>query len=176
MIFQQKETELAERLDCTGSTIMMKKGVKNYFKVPVVNSSDHDIILKKNMIMGRIEPIRSLAPLEVKLHQHSAKVSSIKTQVTEEQQKSDGNSSLMDTFTVERHQKIVSKIDTSGLTSEQREMVRTVIREEWKLFSERDDNVGENRTYPMEINLKDSNPVQLNYDSVPRNIFNKLKL
>ena len=114
------------------------------------------------MIMGRIEPIRSLVPLEVKLHQHSAKVSSIKTQVTEEQQKSDGSSSLMDTFTVERHQKIVSKTDTSGLTSEQREMVRTVIREEWKLFSERDDNVGENRTYQMEINLKDSNPVQLN--------------
>ena len=109
---------------------MMKKGVKNYFKVPVGNSSDHDIILKKNMIMGRIEPIKSLVPLEVKLHQHSAKVSSVKTQVTEEQHKSDGNSSLMDTFTVERHQKIVSKFDTSGLTSEQREMVRTVIREE----------------------------------------------
>ena len=78
------------------------------------------------MIMGRIEPIRSSVPLEVKLHQHSV------TEVTEEQQKSDGSSSLMDTFTVERHQKIVSKIDTSGLTSEQREMVRTVIREEWK--------------------------------------------
>ena len=43
MIFQQDETELAEGLDCTDSLIMMKKGVNNYFKVPVVNSSDHDI-------------------------------------------------------------------------------------------------------------------------------------
>ena len=56
----------------------MKKNVKNYFKVPVVNSSDHNIILKKNMIMGRVEPIKFLALLEVKLHQYSAKVSSIK--------------------------------------------------------------------------------------------------
>ena len=74
MIFQQEETELAEGLDCTDSIIMMKKGANNYFKVPVVNSSDHDIILKKTMIMGRLEPIQSLAPLEVELHQHSAKV------------------------------------------------------------------------------------------------------
>ena len=57
---------------------MMKKGVENYFKDPVVNSSDYDIILKNNMIMGRVEPIKSLVPLEVKLHNHSAQVSLIK--------------------------------------------------------------------------------------------------
>ena len=55
-------------------------------------------------------------------------------------------------------------------------MVRNVIREEWEVFSERDDDVGENKTYPMEINLKDSNPVQLNYNSVPRNLYNELKM
>ena len=54
--------------------------------------------------------------------------------------------------TVERQQKILSKIDLSGLTSKQREMVRNVIREEWEVFSLRDDDMGENRTYPMEIN------------------------
>ena len=117
------------------------------------------------------------------MHQHSAKVSSIKAnledteevQVMEEQQKSDGNSSLMNIPTVERQQKI-SKIDLSGLTSKQREMVRNVIREEWEVFSERDYDVGENKTYPMEINLKDSNPVQLNYKSVPQNLYNELKM
>ena len=54
------------------------------------------------MIMERVESIRSLVDLEVELHQHSAKVLSIKAtwedteekQVTEEQQKSDGNNSL----------------------------------------------------------------------------------
>ena len=68
------ETELAEGLDCRDSIIMIKEGVENYFKVPVVNSFDQNIILKKNMITGRVEPIKSLVPLEVKLHQHSAKV------------------------------------------------------------------------------------------------------
>ena len=55
-------------------------------------------------------------------------------------------------------------------------MVRNVIKEEWEVFQERDDNVGVNRTYPMEINLKDSNPVQLNYNSVPWNLYNELKM
>ena len=67
--------------------------------------------------------------------------------------------------TVERQQKILSKIDLLRLTSKKWKTVRNVIREEWEVFSERDDNLGENRTYPMEINLKDSNPVQLNYNS-----------
>ena len=57
---------------------MMTKGVKNYFKVPVVNSSDDGIILKMNIVMGTVEPIKSLVPLEVQLHQHSTNVSSIK--------------------------------------------------------------------------------------------------
>ena len=118
MIFQQEETELAEELDCTDSIIMMKKRVNNYFKVSFLNSSDHDIILKKNIIMERVETIKTLVPLEVKLHQHSAKVSSIKAtwedteevQVTEEQQKSDGNISRMNVP-----------------TSKQQEMARNVI-------------------------------------------------
>ena len=161
MIFQQEETEFAEGLESTDSVITMKKGVNNYFTVPIVNSSAYDTILKKNMFMGRVEPVKSLLPLEVKLHQHSAKVSSIKAiwedteeiQVTEERQKSDGNSSPMNIPTVDRQQKILSKIDLSGLTSKQREMVRNLIREEWKVFSEKDIDVGGKRTYPMEINL-----------------------
>ena len=68
-------------------------------------------------------------------------------------------------------QKILSIIDLSDssfidLSSKQREMMRNVIREEWEVFSERDDDVEENKTYPMEINLKDNKPVQLNYNSV----------
>ena len=87
--------------------------------------------------MGMVEPINSLVPLEVKLHWYSAKVSSIKAnwqgteevQVTKEKQKSYGNSSLMSITTVERQIKISSKIDLSGLTSKQREIVRNVFRD-----------------------------------------------
>ena len=81
----------------------------------------------------------------------------------------------MNIHTVQRQQKTLSKIDLLGLTSKQREMVRKVIRKEWEIFPERYDDVGENRTYPMKTNFKDRNPVQLNYYSVPRNLYNELK-
>ena len=58
--------------------------------------------------------------------------------------------------TVERQQKILSKTDLSGPTSEQREIVRNVIREKWEVSSEREYDVGENRPYLMEINLQPS--------------------
>ena len=58
--------------------------------------------------------------------------------------------------TVERQQKILSKTDLSGPTSEQREIVRNVIREKWEVSSEREYDAGENRTYLMEINLQPS--------------------
>ena len=45
-----------------------------------------------------------------------------------------------------------------------------------EIFSERNDDVGENSTYPMEISLKNSNPVQLNSNSVPRNLGNELTM
>ena len=44
------------------------------------------------------------------------------------------------------------------------------------IFREGDDDVRENRTYPMKINLKDNNPVQLNYSSAPQNLYNELKM
>ena len=73
--------------------------------------------------------------------------------------------------TVERKQKILQKTDLLGLTSKQWEMMRNVISEDQEVFSERErnDDVAENKTYPMEISFKYSNPVQLNYNSVPRN-------
>ena len=39
MIFQQEEVELPEVLECIDSVIMLKPGAKNYFQIPVSNSS-----------------------------------------------------------------------------------------------------------------------------------------
>ena len=55
-------------------------------------------------------------------------------------------------------------------------MVRNVIREEWELFPESDDDAEGNRSYSMEINLKDSKPVQLNCNAVLQNLYNELKM
>ena len=47
MIFEQGEVELPEGLKCTDSVILLRAGAKYYFQIPVSNSSNQDIVLKK---------------------------------------------------------------------------------------------------------------------------------
>ena len=44
------------------------------------------------------------------------------------------------------------------------------------MFSVDDDDIGDIRSHPMKINLKDDHPVQLNYTSVPKHLYNELKM
>ena len=43
MIFQSKCVELPEGIQCADSVIMLKPGIKNNFKVFVINDSNHNI-------------------------------------------------------------------------------------------------------------------------------------
>ena len=51
----------------------------NDFRIPVSNSSNRDIVLKKNTIVGRTEYINSIIPLPVKFNSNNIIVSSIHT-------------------------------------------------------------------------------------------------
>ena len=50
-----------------------------------------------------------------------------------------------------------------------------VLMEESEVFSEDPDDIGDVRSHPMKISLKDETPVQLNYNSVPRHLYKELK-
>ena len=195
-IFQQGEVELPEGLECTDSVIMLKPGAKNYFQIPVSNSSNHDIVLKKNTIIGRAEYINSIIPLGVRFNPTNISVSSIQTNkenkcnsVKDSSEKESQpehqhqptivrkeKTEAVPKATTEHQQKILANVDLAGLTSKQKEMVRQVIKEECDVFSGDDDDIGDIRSHPMRINLKDDHPVQLNYNSVPRHLYNELKM
>ena len=55
MMFQQLEVELPEGISAVESVVTIKKGINNYFQVPVVNQSKHDIVLSKNTNVGVIQ-------------------------------------------------------------------------------------------------------------------------
>ena len=52
---------------------------QNYFQISVSNSSNHDIVLKKNTIIGRAEYIKSITPLAVQFNPNNISVSLIHT-------------------------------------------------------------------------------------------------
>ena len=55
-------------------------------------------------------------------------------------------------------------------------MVLQVTKEECDVSPGENDDIGDIRSHPMKINLKDLHPLQLNYNSVPRYLYYELKM
>ena len=75
----------------------------------------------------------------------------------------------------QHQQKVLEKIDLSGLTCDQKEQVRALIKEESSVFSIDDDDIGNVTSRQMEIDLNDKTAVQQNYNSIPVTLYNELK-
>ena len=65
MIFKSKCVESPEGIQCADSVILLKPGIKNYFKVPVISDSNHNITIMKNTVIGNLEYVTSIVPLKV---------------------------------------------------------------------------------------------------------------
>ena len=139
MIFQSKCVELPEGIQCADGVIMLKPGVKNYFKVSVVNDSNHNITITKNTVIGNLEYVTSIVPLEVRastgdpIKIGNAAINKAEVVISNEttaDSKEDGTCGKDD-----HYQKVLEKIDLSGLTREQREQVRLMLKEESSVFT-----------------------------------------
>ena len=65
MIFHQRDVELPKEIHCVDSIVSLKLGIKNNFRVPVINNTNHDITIRKNLIIGHLEYVSSIVTLEV---------------------------------------------------------------------------------------------------------------
>lgn len=57
---------------------------------------------------------------------------------------------------------VMPEVDMSDLTSEQREVVRKLLKEEATSFARNEDDIGRIENLRMDIDLSDSTPVQRN--------------
>ena len=179
MIFQSKCVELPDGIQCADSVIMLKPGIKNYFKVPVINDSNHNITIMKNTVIDNLEYVTSIVPFEVRANTsdptrignaaiNKAEVVTSNESMTDSKE---DNSSGKD----DHYQKVLERIDLSGFTHEQREQVRKMLREESSVFTVDSDDIGNVTTRKMEINLRDNAPVQQSYNAIPRALYGEVK-
>ena len=179
MIFQSKCVELPEGIQCADSVIMLKPGIKNDFKVPVINESNHSIIIKENTVTGNLEYVTSIVPLDVRANTgdpikiRNAAINKAEVVTSNEPtavSKEDGTCGKDD-----HYQRVLEKIDLSGLTHEQREQVRKMLKEEDSVFTVDSDDIGNVTIHKMEINLSDNTPVQQSYNAIPRAFYGEVK-
>ena len=176
MIFQQKDVELPEGIRCADSVVLLKPGIKNYFRVPAIIDISHANAIRKNLTIEHLEYVSSIVPLEVTAKTESninkQKPSTISVLEISEKSTSENEGKDCDH---QHQQKVLEKTDLLGLTYDQREQVRALIKEENSVFSVDDDDVDNATSYQMRIHLSDKTPVQQNDNSIPKTLYDELK-
>ena len=165
VIFEPDENpDLPYGLVVSESLFSLKPGKSSVVKFQVKNITKHDIVLPKRMVLGRIQLVQSVTPLEVKLkesvvHREPIRNENVKSEVSLDEDIPNN----------------IKQINLDGLTDIQKQSVLKLLCEEQSAFSKNDDDIGKVPNLKLNITLTDNIPVQKNYVAVPRPLYTEVK-
>eukprot|EP00112_Aurelia_sp_Birch-Aquarium-sp1_P003997 Seg1452.4 transcript_id=Seg1452.4/GoldUCD/mRNA.D3Y31 product="Retrovirus-related Pol polyprotein from transposon 17.6" pseudo=true protein_id=Seg1452.4/GoldUCD/D3Y31 len=163
VIFEPDEnSELPNGLVAQEALMTIRPGKSSKVNVEIVNVSKHDIVIPKRSVIGRIELLQSVTPLDVKLKESPEK-SKDTDQVIHNTEKLDEDITDVPDF--------IRDIDLNGLSEEQKHSALKVLSEERDSFAKDDSDIGCIPDLKLSINLTDNVPVQKNYVAVPRPLY-----
>ena len=118
----------------------------------------------KNTIIGNLEYETSIVPLEVRVNTGDptriGNVAINKTEVARANEPTTDSKEDSASEKDDHYQKILEKIYHSGVSHEQREKFRKLLKEESLVFTVENDDMGNVTTHKMGINLSENTPVQ----------------
>ncbi|CAH1276865.1 GIN1 [Branchiostoma lanceolatum] len=133
-------------------------------KVPVSNGNQYDVHLPARTVLGQMELIRSMVPVELRKVAEEAKQPTTPVQVNTAQMESDAPDDCWD-----------PPVDLSHLNDEQRKVAKQMLREECGAFSKDDSDIGNMEGLKLNLKLTDQEPVQKNYVSIPAPLYKEVK-
>ena len=146
-------------------------------EIEVDNTTKHDITLKNRTVLGHLQLVQSVTPIEVKLKTEDPRGAdksnpngTDSSQSGQTSQFSHGEAS--EPLTLPSHLK---NVDMSTLNEEQRKLATKLLIEQIDVFARNDDDIGCIPDLQMNINLKDKTPVQKNYVAVPKPLYPEVK-
>ena len=118
-MFNSSSEQTPESLQCADTVLYLRKGIKNSFKIVLVNNSNHNIFLRKNTVLGHLDYMPSVIPLEVK----NVEITSNKVPEKDAVSANNITSNLgqPQKLSEEHQQAFVNTTDLSGLTHTHRE-------------------------------------------------------
>ena len=152
----------------------VKRGKSTIMQVQVTNDTMHDIVLPGRTVLGSLELIRSVTPIEVKLKENVDEKRADMNFGMEKQRTSQTKDPCHSAVNSENEQ-FIPEVDLSTLTPEQQTLVKKMLYEERDTFAIDDDDIGCIKDLKMEINLTDRQPVQKHYASIPRPLYPEVK-
>ena len=166
-------------LEVPETLVTLKGGTSSRIRIQVKNTMDHDITLKKRTMLGKLELVKSVKPLEVRKKENEERSADCSRPANNSSEEGEEVRSQSDTPAMKRCQSEASHstpdVDLEDLTEDQKIAVVTMLREEAESFSKDDDDVGCAEDLQLKINLSDNRPVQKNYTSIPKPLYSEVK-
>ena len=154
----------APTLEISDSIINIKNTTAR-IQITIHNAGSHDIVLKGRTLIGSLEPIRSVTPLEVKLRSDDKRKES-----------NDEQKQVIHSIGSTEGSTIVDDLKLNNLDEEKTNTVMEMLADEQSVFARSSDDVGDIPSLQLDINLTDDIPVQKSYVSVPRPLYNEVKM
>ena len=151
----------------------VKRGSTSEIKIDVINKTNHDIVLRKHTILGSLQLVKSITPVEVKLAENAGKETQTSATVSQSQVTMTEKGTTREENTSDDD--FLPDIDLTGLTEQQRKVAKAMLREECHSFARNDEDIGCINDLELGINLTTNEPVQKNYVSVPRPLYPEVK-
>ena len=143
----------------------MKEGVATILSINVTNNTSHDIALPGRVVLGRLQLVRSVTPVELRFKDPEM--------LTPDRELPCENHKL--TEQIESNLSWLPEADLSGLTAEQKEQAKQLLLEEADAFAMSDHDVGGISELEMCIKMTSDQPVQKNYLSIPCPLYPEVK-
>lgn len=177
MLFQPNVvSNCPEGLELFPALVDVPRGSTKIVKIPVQNSTKHDIYLSNRTVLGTLEEVSEIKPVHrfsgspEPMPQSTANTSSV--QASTDQQKD---------MSVKQNPKDMTRqrwhppVDLSHLKEHEQQIVRDMLYDESDVFAKSDSDIGCIPSLQLKIHLKDDSPVQTSYNSVPKPLYKEVK-
>lgn len=159
---------LPSGLEIQETLVTLQRGKSSIIHVQVTNNTKHDIVLRGRTLIGCLQLVRSVTPLdaEVKGSESSQSRSTEINELKVEKKESQSSNAL---------EGPLAYIDLGDLTEDQRATATQMLIDEAESFSQNDTDIGCIPDLQMNLNLTDTQPVQRNYVRIPRPLYDEVK-
>ena len=170
-LFEPDETEpWPHGLEVNQLLLTLSKGSSHRVNLSIYNATDHQILLKARTVLGRLEPVKSVVPVDIKLNNTPV----IESNVIE----SDIQQRPV-TLSEEKMQNIspdfLKQFDLDSLDCEQRKLAENMLLSNAESFSSSENDIGCAEELQLPINLSDPKPVQKTYTAIPKPLYAEVK-
>ncbi len=157
------ECPVQDGLELFPTVVDVPKGASKVVKIPVLNSTRHDIYLPAKTALGTITLVSEILPLTPGgAGKENNQMESV-VHVNQLRQV-DNASQLPIDKTVKWH----PPVELEHLSEQEQEIVRQMLYDESDVFAHDDGDIGCIPNLKLKINLKDDTPVQKCYNSIPK--------